>query len=285
MKQSMPLSALLVLSMAPAFSRADETWTGDGVVVSKLSVGLRTRSPQTVVAVLCDIGDRVKQGQVLVRFDDRQARAERALVVLNVKKKEIECKQAEAKASVARASVDRQKADTERVLQLVKSAVVSTGEVDRAQAELKRALAEVALAETQIEMARLEVDVARAQLELEDLKIDHLTMRAPFEGMVVARNCAPGETIASPENPLVQLMGGPYLVELAMPERLLSAIKVKHPVEVIVGEKTVKAEIALVAAVSDPQNRAFKVQVTLPGDAQSLVRPGMVVRVRAAVKE
>jgi len=79
--------------------------------------------------------------------------------------------------------------DLERVKKLVVDAMVSQDEVDQAQLQLDGFLAQ---------KRRLEksVDVAQKNVTLQEQELEDTNIRAPFEGVVIAKAAQPGEMIS-----------------------------------------------------------------------------------------
>ena len=130
-------------------------------------VEMRVVECGVVEAVTVSAGQRVKQGDLLLRMDQRECQA-RLL---------------EARARVARALVRTQKAqrELERTQELFERGLI-------AQEELKDAELEMAAAMAEEESDRAAEAVAEVALERSEL-------RAPFDGIIVDRNVWQGEVI------------------------------------------------------------------------------------------
>jgi RND family efflux transporter MFP subunit len=130
-------------------------------------VGIRALENGVVREVPVSTGQHVKQGDLLLRMDQREAQA-RLL---------------EAKARVARSRISTEKAQRQldRTLELYDRGLI-------AQEELKDAELELAAATAEEESAK--AFEAAAQVAL-----DHTELRAPFDGIVVTRNAWEGEVV------------------------------------------------------------------------------------------
>jgi HlyD family secretion protein len=125
-----------------------------------------------------------------------------------------------AKASVERAKVGLTDArrTLERNKQLIRQALIAQSELDVAQTaydaaasqlkqaesqqgaavgQLKSATAQVRLAEAQHAAALAQVEQAKAALQAAELDLQHTTIRAPVNGIVVSRNVDVGQTVAA----------------------------------------------------------------------------------------
>ena len=278
---------LTVLVALPV--HADGYWAGEGYVVPKDGVTLRVRSTQLVTKVLHDVGAHVKKGDVLLLFDDRNAKIDMRIADLNLRKKEFELKQAMARMDVSRAGISRFQAEAERLQKLHASNVVSKGELAKAEAALATAKAEFAAAEVQIEIAKIEVETGKAFVSAEEAKIDELTLRAPFDGVIVARYTTVGEWISKPDQGIFDLVGTTYLIEAPVPSRLISLLNDKTPIEIAQeingGEKTIKAKVALIGPVVDARTKTIKVHFAIPEAEMKNLKPGMLVVVKVGTKK
>jgi RND family efflux transporter MFP subunit len=274
------LTALVAAGALALPARADDPWVYQGVVVPKSNVTLRVNSPQTISEVVTDVGATVKKGDVLIRFDDRQARIDLQIAELAEQKSKVELKQMGARMDAAKAQVEKQTIHRNQLAKLGPMAA-SAEELHIAESELKRLSAEVAVIEAQSELARLNVEIARAGVATQQLKLDAQAVRAPFDGMVVSRSVAPGELVAKPDQPLLEIIAGPHQVEVALPDQLFPILKQGSAVYVETDNgKNYKAAVSLISPVLDPRTRSVKVRVALPAEMETALPVGLVVRVQ-----
>src|SRR5438876_608164 len=132
---------------------------------------------------------------------------------------------AQANAESARANVEKSKvalADARRILErnkeMARKSLIAQNELDTAQATYDGAVAQLKASEAQLEAAagqlksasaqqRLaaaqelaaaaQVDQAKAALQAADLDLEHTTIRAPVNGIVVSRSVDVGQTVAA----------------------------------------------------------------------------------------
>jgi multidrug resistance efflux pump len=136
--------------------------------------------------------------------------------------------------------------------------------------------------------ARIDIETATAELAAAELKVESLAIRAPFDGAIVTCAGSPGEFVAKAERPLMELIGGPYQIEAALPDRLAPGLKpgqiIEFDMDKEFSDKTFKGTIAIVSPVLDPRCRSVKVQISLPPEALTVVRPGLVVNLRVPLR-
>ena len=139
-----------------------------------------------IEAVLVDDDDPITRGQVLARLDlskfqDAVAKSRAALAV-----SEAALLQAEATAKEAQAKLARYR----EVAKLSDGKVPSKTEVDTAEADLARALANEA-------SARAGIAQSKAALQTDETNLVKAHIRSPIDGVVLERNVDPGQTVAA----------------------------------------------------------------------------------------
>ncbi|MEM6547385.1 MAG: efflux RND transporter periplasmic adaptor subunit [Pseudomonadota bacterium] len=147
-----------------------------------LEASVASRSAGVAEVVLFDVGDRVEEGQELVRLDN-------SLAMIAQRTAEAALATAAAGVAVAEARLKRAEQAFARQSRLQGSTAFSRGiyedleaELSEAQSEITRATAQVG--ESQAAMARAEYDLT------------HSRIRAPFTGVVVERDAQPGQYLA-----------------------------------------------------------------------------------------
>jgi RND family efflux transporter MFP subunit len=155
--------------------------------------------------------------------------------------------------------------------------------LDMARQSLRQSQAAALMAEVRAQ----EVRTAGAQVKQSEAAVrgarimhDMAIVRAPFDGIVARRLVDPG-TMASPGMPLLVIMGGGMRFEAAVPEKLLAAVRVGTPAEVLLDaapSRPVSGSVVEVTPQGDPGTHTFLVRVAL-GEG-SLVRAGMFGRAR-----
>lgn len=130
-----------------------------------------------IVEILAEVGDEVKAGQVLARFDTARLRAEEAELVASVE---------QMKASLREAEANR-----DRALALKERALLSEQDVTRQV--------------TQADVARAQLAGAEARLATNRLEIGFATVTAPDAGVVSARSATLG-AVSQPGEELFRLI-------------------------------------------------------------------------------
>ena len=124
----------------------------------------------------------VKEGQVLARLDDAQARASLALAQAQLAQAEKGVRENEVHLQQANITLKRQ-------TQLTTSGYGSQQDVDQAKTD-------VDATEARILMLKEQVNVARRQVELQQTELDNTVIRAPFSGIAISKDAQPGEMVS-----------------------------------------------------------------------------------------
>lgn len=187
------------------------TVAASGTLNAVKTVAVSSQISGQLKEVLVDFNSEVKPGQVLARIDPEsyqlrinQARADldavrsTALVQQNmVSSQKIEL----GKAKIALADADR---DFQRKKELVAKGFISPSELEKADTVFKTAREQVALVEQGIrtqesQVASAQANVRQREVVLQSAQVDleKTTIRAPVNGIVIARKIEPGQTVAA----------------------------------------------------------------------------------------
>jgi RND family efflux transporter MFP subunit len=153
-----------------------------GYVTARRQATVSSKVTGKVLEVLIEEGMAVAEGQVLARLDDANVRAAFRL-------SEAQLGAARAELEETRVRRAEAKLDLDRVASLVERQVASQADLDRARADLDSFDARLASQRQSVVVAEEALAVARQAL-------DDTVIRAPFAGVVVAKNAQPGEMIS-----------------------------------------------------------------------------------------
>lgn len=203
-----------------------------------------------VVEVRVAENDAVREGDVLVRLDDRSVRAQSA--------------QQRAAVAEARANLETARSESARA-----DALLAQRAMSAETAETRR---------TAVRTCQAKLDAAEAALAALAVTLDQATVRAPFPGTV---SQAPVRVGAVPQvgTELVRIVrDGRHEVQARVPERALSAVRAGQSVTVTLPDGTaVPGKVRDVAAKVDAATRLGTVYVSLPAGAAA--RDGQSARV------
>jgi RND family efflux transporter MFP subunit len=153
-----------------------------GYVTARRQATVSAKITGKVTEVLIEEGQRVKEGAVLARLDDTEARAQ--LTLARAQLDAARSQEGEIRALLAQAERDHARQQELHARQLV-----AAQSLDAALAQRDTLRARLAHNLQQVRVATESVAVAEVQL-------DNTVIRAPFGGVVVAKSAQPGEMIS-----------------------------------------------------------------------------------------
>lgn len=173
--------------------------------------------------------------------------------------------------SAAQAQLALAQVTQERYQTLLSKKSASQQEYDVAEVGLKAAQATLEQARASTAQAEAKRAQAQAQLSSAETVLGYAHITAPFTGIVTKRSVDPGD-LASPGMPLIEIeQAGEYRLEAAVPESLISTIRVGQQVGVTIeslGESgPTEGRIAQINPSADDASRTFTVKVALGSPA------------------
>lgn len=255
-----------------------DAYEATGTVRARTATVLSSKVMAYVREVAVQVGDRVPEGQELIKLDaqDLDANVRRA----EAAEAEVRSSFPEADNGVAaaKASLDLAHSTFKRMDELATKKSISSQEFDEASARLKQAQAAFDMARAK----RGEVDsrLVQAQEEIRAAKImlDYTRINAPFAGVVTAKSVEPGN-LAAPGAPLLTIeKGGAYRLEASVDESKLPMVQSGQSVEVELGalDRRLPARVSEIVPEVDAASRAYTVKIDLPALAN--LRSGMFGR-------
>lgn len=246
---------LVTLTVAAGAASGQQHW--DGTVEAADAAVLAAQTNARVLALPHDVGDTVKQGDVLVRFTDvEQLSGMRA---------------AQAQIAAAKAALVVAEANYRRYATLLPQGYVSKAAYDQALAQRNA--------------AKAQLDAAQEQWRGVGAQQDYTVVRAPFDGVVTKRYVQAGEAVAGPPFPqqLIAVASLAQLrVEAKLPQAVAEALRNTGHAEVLAdGGRRIAASRLTVFPVADPATHTVAVRLELPPGTSGLY-PGMTVKLAFA---
>jgi RND family efflux transporter MFP subunit len=240
-----------------------------GTVRAAQSAQLSSQVMGTITQVKVHEGDEVRRGELLLTIDAAQERSayDGANAGLSASQQAIAA--ADADYALAEATMKRY-----QVLYEKKS--VSPQEYD----EVKTRLAAAKARRDAATASRLQAEAAASEA---NTAIGFTKIRAPFDGLVVAKMANVG-AIAAPGVPLLTIeTSGQFRLEATVDESLISQVRLGETVPLVIdslGAATFAGKVAQIVPMADPASRTFTVKIDLPVNPQT--RSGMFGRARFA---
>lgn len=224
-----------------------------GTLLPHAEVAVVARASGVVVELDVEVGDQVKQGQVLFRVDDRAA-------VL---------RQAQARAQLAAAALQLRTARVEyrRAKSLFDQQAVSQQHWEQVSAQL--------------DAARASVVQARSGVAVASNAVGEATARAPIDGIVASRPVALGDYVNASATRVVVLQDQATLdVKFRLPEQALIHVRAGDVVTIALPALGLarSAQVSIVAPSVDPRTRTVELTAVLD-NRDGALRPGLMADV------
>jgi membrane fusion protein (multidrug efflux system) len=190
----------------------------DDAYVDANRVSISPKVLGRIVLLTVDEGDRVKQGDLLVRLDETDLRSQ-------VDQAKASLVFAQDSLPLAKVNVDRASDDFARAELQFRGAVITKEQYVHAKQALEGAKAEYGMAVSKIAVAKAQLGVVETQLE-------NMTLVAPFDGIVAKRWLLPGDVV-QPGQPILTIYDTRLIwVTANLEETKLERVKLQDRVEI-----------------------------------------------------
>ena len=271
----LPTVRTAVARVASQESSTGSVLDASGYVTARRQATVSAKITGKVTEVLIEEGMRVKEGAVLARLDDTEAKAQLALA-------QAQLTAARSQLAEIRAQLVQIERDYTRQQALFNRQLISAQALDAALAQRDMLRARLASTGEQIRVAQESVAVAQVQL-------DNTVVRAPFSGVVVAKAAQPGEII-SPMS-----AGGGFTrtgigtivdmdsleIQVDVNEAFINRVKPEQPVEAMLNAYPawkIPGEVIAIIPTADRSKATVKVRIAIKLTDPRIV-PDMGVRV------
>ena len=246
-----------------------------GYVTARRQATVSAQITGTLIEVLIEEGDHVKEGQVLARLEDTSQRAALAQA-------QAQLQSAQALLVQYQAQLVQDQRDEKRAEDLVDRKLVSQQAVEQA-----RTLVDTQGA--QLESQRKQIELAAANVRSAQVQLDYCTIHAPFTGVVIAKAAQVGE-IVSPFS-----AGGGFTrtgigtlvdmdsleVEVDVNEAYINRVQPGQPVESVLNaypDWKIPSHVIAIIPTADRSKATVKVRIGIDHKDDRIV-PDMGVRV------
>lgn len=236
-----PVRAVKLLTVGASEVQAQRLFAAD--VRARVESRLGFRVAGKLVQRHVELGQAVRAGQLLAQLDARDYR--------------LAVQAAQAQVAAATTQRDLAQADYERFAQLKAQNFISGAELDR-----RRATAQAAQAQ---------LTQALAQASSQGNQEHYTQLRADADGVVTAIEAEPGQVLEPGQTVLRLAQDGARDAVFAVPEDLVSQLRVGQEVAVrpwgggAEGAAKLRATVRDIAASADPVTRTFTVKAALSG--------------------
>jgi RND family efflux transporter MFP subunit len=245
-----------------------------GVLAPNKTANVFPKLSGLVKEVSVDVGDRVGEGQLIVKIDAKELEAQLQVAEASMSTVNDQAAQAKVGIETARLNLDMAQKNYDRTRALFETKVTTQSQIDDAQTKLD--LAKTAFDNAQRQYQTVGVSglaQAEAQANLIRVQISNSQITSPISGTVTNRNINPGE-LSSPSAPLMTIADTVNLKlqgDLSQDEVL--AIKEGDKVLVSVdgmGGPGYEGEVTQVGPIAAATGQYFPVAVRVVNDGRLL---------------
>ncbi|MCB9685594.1 MAG: efflux RND transporter periplasmic adaptor subunit [Alphaproteobacteria bacterium] len=218
---------------------------------------LRAETNGSVKDVGVEIGDTVREGQLLARIDNSAAGSG--------------FQSARSSVTSAEQDVLIAERELERVDKLVAAGALSARDRELAQSGLVQAKARLA--------------AAKAQLAMQGEAVDATTVKSPIAGVVAQRNVSDGDVVAMGSPLFTVIEPSSLRLEASVPASAVGLLHLEAPVffEIQGYDRSFEGHIERIAPAVDPVSRQIPVLVSVPNQGGELLA-GLFAEGRVAVE-
>jgi multidrug efflux pump subunit AcrA (membrane-fusion protein) len=262
-----------------------------GTLAAVDQVTVSSEADGTVRAILADLGDRVKTGQVLVEldrekqqytFEQQQAALARTLAQYGAPDPD-HLPPIEQTPDVLKAKADLVQAQQSmtRASELFSHTLISQQMFDDAKTAVQSKQASYDAALQNARNLRASIQASEATMKLAARQLRDTDVRAPFDGYVEKRLVNLGELVKSQMPVMAIVRLDPLKVTAELPERMAPWIAGGQPVALHVDayrDRTFTGKVTRISPVVNTSTRAFPFEAVVP-NADAALKPGTFARV------
>lgn len=237
-----------------------------GTLRAKRTVSVSSRLLSVIHAIHAEEGDRVAPGRLLIELDDRElvSALQAAQAARSEAQSAIQALQSNLES--AQAQLELAELTFRRYQELRQKDSVTQQEYDEADARVRSARSARQAILSQQEQARARQEQAQARIASAQVSLGYARIASPVRGIVTQRLEDPG-SMAVPGKPILQIEeSDSYRLELAVPESLLSALRVGQALASRIDaldEIPSQRKIVEISPEVDPASRTFIVKLAL----------------------
>lgn len=187
---------------------------GTGTLEARVKTAVSPRIQERLDAVLVDQGDPVHVGQLVARLDDTDIRAQIDVATASLAAARAGVERIGSEAARAAAVVTTAQLNYRRAAELLARQMISQENMDKSIESLRTAEADVQRVQAAIAEAQAQVVTAEKTLAYHRQRLEYTQITSPYDGLVVRRDRDPGGVVVP---------GGSLLLVIATNELWVSA--------------------------------------------------------------
>jgi HlyD family secretion protein len=241
---------------------------------------------QPLESLLVEVGDQVKEGEVLAVLSKTTLELQRSEAVASLASSKATIAQADAQLLEAEASAAEAQRVFDRTAKLREQGSASQAATESANAAAVSATARVMVARQSLEAARAQLALSQARLENVDLQLARTEVKAPVSGKVVQRNALIGGIATAAGQAMFVIVRDGALelrADIAEADLLRLAEGQKAHLRAVGISGGLTGTVRLVEPTIDPATRLGRARITV--DDPERLRSGMFVEAEILVVE
>lgn len=279
------LPAIVVTQATPRLLTDRIVATGSVKPVEEIYIqpqvdGLQTRT------LNADIGDRVKEGDVLAVLSDDSLLLQKSQLAATRAKAEASLAQIRAQLIDTRTSAEEAERQRARATTLSAKGTVSTSQLEQAETAATGAKARLRAAEQSILVAEAELEVIDAQISDIDLKLARTSVKTPASGLVAARTAKVGAIASSSSQPMFTVIRDGQ-IELVADVTESDILRVRPGLKALIRvagtSEALTGQVRLVSPTVDATTRLGSVHIAIDDDDKA--RTGMYASAEIVLAE
>ncbi len=297
-------SALAQTSLAPVTVSTEKAQHRDladridltGILTADGQVTVYAKIPGYLKTIHFDIGDHVRQGQLIAELEIPEMTTALAEKRAALVKAQAALEQARAVVEESRAEAEFAQINYQRLKNIHdRNADVLPGQdVDQARASHGVASGKLKNTEAQVKVAEAAIAAAEAEINTLNTLMAYARIEAPMAGIITQRFVDPGALIQTASSSRTQAAP---LVTIARVDRLRAMVDVPEPSAPYIRPGTIArvqvassanqsfpATVARTGGVLDPASRTLRIEIGVPNPGDRL-RPGMTVKVSLELRK
>lgn len=211
--------------------------THKGKIRASKSIHIQSRASSYINAILVEVGDEVKENQLLVKLNSDDLKSKQA--------------QISAQLNKVKASLENAEKDNERYKNLREKNSVSDKELESVRLKYNSVKSQKAAVESQLKEVASE--------------LKYFNIKAPFDGVITSKLAQQGD-LANPQSPILQMeVDNAFEFHFSVSERSISALKKGQLAKVIISNNKQKldAQISEISSSSLNSGGQYMVKATL----------------------